>query len=151
MPRNEHFLTAESWEAAADLLTFTPRQPAYTANAPLKSLEVRVRDHKLRDIPLEDRNLEAHYGQFVISQSRKGKAEAKRWALDVSYGQGAVISTIFEHDARVYPLGPEPEPGDPDGRMPAIVAWHDAEILYLVASDQLEPDELVKIAMSMYA
>lgn len=151
MPRNEHFLSPETWDAAAELVTFTPRQPQYTAGASLSSLAVHVRDHKNRDLPLGDRTLEAHYGRFVISQSRKPAGEAKRWALEKSYGPEPIVATIFGHDARLYHRGPEPEPDDIDGRMPAVVVWHDGEMFYLVASGELEPDELVRIAMSLYA
>ena len=53
--------------------------------------------------------------------------------------------------ARVYERGPEPPPGDIDGRSLAVVTWHDADMFYLIASDELTTDELVRIATSLYA
>ena len=54
------------------------------------------------------------------------------------------------HEAMAYELGPEPEPDDIDGRMPAVVTWSDGEIFYLVASGELTVDWLLRIAGSLY-
>jgi len=98
-----------------------------------------------------ERSLEAHYDTFVLVQAHKGAGEARKAAVETSYGRDPTEAAILGHEARIYQLGPEPEPGDPDGRMPAIVVWHDDGMFYLIASHELVPDELVEIAMSMYA
>jgi hypothetical protein len=50
----------------------------------------------------------------------------------------------------VYELGPEPAPDDVDGRSPAVVAWHDAELFFLLASSETTADALVTIALSVH-
>jgi hypothetical protein len=50
----------------------------------------------------------------------------------------------------IYELGPEPAPDDIDGCSPAIVTWYDADLFFLVASNT-SSDELVRIAVSLYA
>jgi len=109
-----------------------------------------VRDHKLRELSVGDRTLEAHYGAFVVSQSRKGAREARCLALVVSYGRAPREARIAGHAARVYELGAEPAPDDIDGRDPSVVTWHDAEMFYLIASARMSADELVRIANSLY-
>jgi hypothetical protein len=148
---HSHFATVRSWEAARPMLLFQPRGPRYTAGAGLQALRIHVRDHKSRDVPIGDRTLEAHYGQFVLSQALKGVDEARRLALVVSYGRAPREARIAGRPARVYERGPEPDADDPDGRLPAVVTWHDREMFYLIASDGLQPDVLVTIANSMYA
>ena len=86
MTNNAHFKTASSWKAARAKLTFQPREPGYTAGLRVHSIRIHVRDHKLRELSINDRTLEAHYGGFVLSQARKGADEARRLALDVRYG-----------------------------------------------------------------
>jgi hypothetical protein len=149
--RHSHFEIAPSWQAARAKLTFQPLEPAYTAGLRLQSIEIHVRDHKLRALSIEDRTLEAHYGGFVLSQSRKAAHEARRLALDVSYGPAPHEAQIAGCAARVYERGPEPAPGDIDGRSPAVVTWHDGDMFYLIASDGLTTGELVRIAASLYA
>jgi len=151
MALQPNFETASSWTSARGLLSFEPRQPRNTAGLPLQSLRVHVRDHKQRELATGARTLEAHYGRFVLSQSRKGEAEAKRLALDVSYGRSPRPARIAGHDARIYELGPEPEPDDIDGRMPAVVTWHDEGMFFFIASTEMSPDALVAVAMSLYA
>lgn len=150
MAGNPHFETARSWKAAEALLTFRPLEPKHTAGRRLHSLQIHVRDHKLRELPVGGRTLEAHYGAFVLSQARKGTGEARRLALHVSYGPAAREARIAGHQARLYELGPEPAAGDIDGRRPAVVTWHDAEMFYLIASGEMAPDKLVRIAVSLY-
>jgi hypothetical protein len=70
--------------------------------------------------------------------------------FDVSYGRTSRDAQIAGHPGRLYELGPAVDPDDIDGRMPAVVVWHDAEMLYLVASDSMQVDELAKIAASLY-
>ncbi len=151
MTGDAHFETARSWKAARAMLTFEPREPEHTAGLRLQSIRIHVRDHKLRELSVEDRTLEAHYGGFVLSQTRKGVSEARRLALAVPYGQAGRAAQIAGCAARVYELGPEPAPDDIDGRTPSVVAWHDAEMFYLIASDGMSSDELVRIAVSLYA
>ena len=129
---------------------FQPLEPRHTAGLRLQSIEIHVRDHKLRDLPIADRTLEAHYGAFVLSQSRKGATEARRLALDVPYGPASREARIAGHSARVYELGPDPPPDDIDGRNPSVVAWHDEDMFYLVASSTLPSDDLVRMAVSLY-
>jgi hypothetical protein len=150
MTNNPHFETASSWKAARAMLTFQPREPRYTAGLRLHSIRIHVRDHKLREISVKDRTLEAHYGGFVLSQARKVAGETRRLALDVRYGSGGQEGQIAGHAARIYELGPEPAPDDIDGRSPAVVTWHDADLFFLVASDTMSSDELVRIAVSLY-
>ena len=76
MTKNPHFETASSWKAARAKLTFQPREPGYTVGLPLHSIRIHVRDHKLRELSINDRTLEGHYGGFVLSQARKGTDES---------------------------------------------------------------------------
>ncbi len=147
---NPHFETVSSWKAARAMVTFRPLEPKHTAGLHLQSIRIHVRDHKLRELRIEDRTLEAHYGGFVLSQSRKGANEARRLALAVSYGRTAREAQIAGCAARVYDLGPEPAPDDIDGRSHSVVTWHDAEMFYLIASDEMAADVLVPIATSLY-
>ena len=150
MTSNPHFETARSWEAARSLVTFPPLEPAHTAGLRLQSIQIHVRDHKMRELAIEDRTLEAHYGGFVLSQSRRGAAEARRLALTVSYGRAARDVRIAGRDGRAYERGPDPPPGDIDGRSPAVVTWHDADMFYLIASGEMSTDDLLRIAVSIY-
>jgi hypothetical protein len=151
MTINPHFETALSWKAARAMLTFQPIEPGYTAGFRLQSIRIHVRDHKRRTVPRVDRTLEAHYGGFVLSEARKGGiAEARRLALVVRYGSAGQDALIAGRAARVYELGPEPPADDIDGRAPAVVVWHDGELLCLVASDTMRSDRLVRIAASLY-
>jgi hypothetical protein len=147
---NPSFASAESLEEAGEELAFTPVEPTYTAGLERQSLSLFVRDYKGRDVPTENRSLESHYGGFMLSQSVHSPAEAERLALEMPYGASPRPGDIAGHPARIYEMGPEPEPDDPDGRMPAVVVWHDDGMLYLVASSQLPTDELVRIAGSLY-
>jgi hypothetical protein len=150
VPENPHFESAASWDAAREMLTFQPFQPAFTAGFELRSLRIHVRDHKMRELPIGERSLEVHYGPLVISQSGKGAEEARRLALDVSYGREPREGAIAGHVARIYDLGPEPEPDDIDGRMPSVVTWHDGEMFFLIASGELPVADLIPIAASIY-
>ena len=132
------------------MLVFQPREPGHTAGRKLHALRVHVRDHTHRDLPMRDRTLEAHYGAFVLSQAHRGTVEAKRLALKVSYGADPRRALIAGHEARVYELGPAPLPDDIDGRSPAVVAWTDGNLFYLIGSGELPADTLVEIAQSLY-
>jgi hypothetical protein len=148
--RSRHFETAPSWTAARAWLTFQPREPEHTAGQCLQSIQIHVRDHKLRELSVDDRTLEAHYGAFVVTQARKGVDESRRLALAVSYGRAARDVRIAGCAGRAYEHGPEPLPDDIDGRSPSVVTWHDAEMFYLIASDEMSSDELIEIAASLY-
>ncbi len=150
MKKNPHFETALSWKEAETLVTFKPLKPSRTEGFTLQSIEIFVLDHKHRQVPVSERSLEAHYEGFVLSQSRKGKKEARRQALEVPYGRFPVKAKIAGHDAHVYELGPEPEADDIDPRSPSVVVWHDSEMLLLIASDRLPPETLVRVAESLY-
>jgi hypothetical protein len=147
---NDHFETATSWKAARSLVTFVPCEPRDTAGHPLESIRIHVRDHKRRELPPDARTLEAHYGAFVVTESRPGDEEARRRALDHSYGQTPREGRIAGRTARMYERGPEPPPGDIDGRTPAVVTWHDGPMFYLIASGELSVDVLARIAKSLY-
>ena len=58
---------------------------------------------------------------------------------------------VSGHEGRIYDLGPLPPPDDIDPRPPAVVVWHDGDMFYMVASDQLESDVLLRVAESLYA
>jgi len=131
-------------------LTFQPLEPEHTAGQRLRSIQIRVRDHKLRKLSVDDRTLEAHYGAFVVTEARKGVDEARRLALAVPYGRSARDVRIAGCAGRAYEHGPEPPPDDIDGRSPWVVTWHDAEMFYLIASDEMSSDELITIAASLY-
>ena len=151
MRYNDHFETAVDWAAAARLVDFEPRRPAFTAGYDLVSLAVYVMDHRKRRIPIAARSLEAHYGPFVINQKRVASAtDAKRRALSTPYGAAAETVRVVGFEGRGYTLGPEPDPDDIDGRSPAVIVWSDGAMFYLVASDQLDEDILLRIASSMY-
>ena len=147
---NPHFETASSWEAARALLAFRPVPPSDTVGFRLQSLRVHVMDHRRRRLPVEARSLEAHYGGFVLSEAMYRADEARRLALEVSYGRDGRAGEISGHEGRVYELGPEPEPDDIDGRPPAVIVWHDDGMLYLLASHTLPADRLLVIASSLY-
>ena len=150
MTDNPHFVTVSSWEAAEELLTFRPRRPQETAGFGLQSLRIFVRDHKHREIPVRSRSLEAHYGGFSVTQERKGEAEARRWALSQSFGLGVYPVKLAGHEGRARELGPEVPPDDIDGRIPAVVVWHDGDMFYLIASGELPAQVLIDIAGSIY-
>ncbi len=148
---NTHFETASSWEAVRAMVEFRPVEPSETAGFELQSLRIHVMDHRLRTLAREARTLEAHYGGFVLSEAMHAADEARGLALEVSYGRDGRAERVADHEGRVYELGPEPEPDDIDGRPPAVVVWHDAGMLYLVASDTLPANQLLEIALSLYS
>lgn len=145
------FQSADSWKDAEALLTFRPLVPPETAGHPLGGLRLFVRDHRQRPLPVEQRTLEAHYGAFVLTQSRPGAREARRQALETSYGSCGFEAKIVGRDGRAYELGPEVPPDDIDGRMPAVLTWHDGDQFYLLASGEMHVDVLIRIATAMYA
>jgi hypothetical protein len=151
MAENQHFASVPDWTAAREMLTFQPFEPSFTAGLVRAGLRIFIRDHKMRDVAIGDRSLEAHYGRFVLSQARKGVEESRRLVVNVSYGRDPRDATIAGHPARIYELGGEPEPDDVDGRMPSVVAWHDGEMFFLIASGEMRVEELIPIAASMYS
>ncbi|MEQ8861713.1 MAG: hypothetical protein RIC56_23980 [Pseudomonadales bacterium] len=112
---NPHFREVTSWEEAGAWLSFTPLRPAHTAGRELKSLSVFVRDHRHRELAEADRSLEAHYVDFVVSQSSPGPTEARRKALEVSYGADPVEIWVGGHPGRRYELGSRVPADDPEG------------------------------------
>lgn len=147
---NPHFDSARSRKHAESMLTFSPLVPKRTEGYTLQSLAIYVHDYKHRELPVEERSLEAHYGSFVLTQSCPGKEEGRRLAEDVLYDQALREIQIAGCEARVYELGAEPEPDDINPRSPAVVVWHDGGLFLLVASDQLPSEALVEIAGSLY-
>lgn len=150
MPDNAHFEFPSSWDEAADLVNFKPVGPANTGGRDLQSFAVFVRDHKFRELARENRNLEVYYDGFSFSQSRQGVEEARRMALEVSYGRAPGEALVAGHEARVYELGPVPAADDIDPRSPAVVVWCDGDMFFLMASDSLQSDVLLPIAASIY-
>ncbi len=150
MTDTPHFEPPTSWEAAEAMLTFRPVRPRHVAGFRLESFAVHMRDHKKRELPPGGRTLEVHYGGFVLTQTRLDKNEARRQALSVAYGAAARSAAVAGHEARTYELGPDCLADDVDGRSPAVVAWHDGEMFYLIASDRLSTEALLGIAGSMY-
>lgn len=132
------------------MIDFEPVAPVETAGRKLQSLAVFVRDHKFRELARQDRSLEVYYDGFSLSQSRKGNKEARRMALEVSYGRAPREALIVGHEGRVYERGPEPAAGDIDPRSPAVVVWCDADMFYLAASYTMDVDDLLFIAGSIY-
>lgn len=144
------FLAPATWEEAATLVDFAPRRPSDTRGRALRGLRVHVRDHRRRDLPRHLRSLEAHYDGLAVAQSRPGASAARRRALEVVYGQGAMPIAVHGHAGRAYPLGPEVPPDDIDGRSAAVVTWHDGAMFVFVMSTCLPVDELALVAESFY-
>ena len=145
-----HFEHPENWQQAAEWVDFDPSEPGVTGNCELQSLAVFVRDHKQRELPRAERSLEAHYGAFVLSQSRPGADQARELALATRYGMAPQVTRIAGLEARRFELGPQPQPGDFDSRSPAVLVWCDGDRFYLLASDTLPADDLIPIAESIY-
>lgn len=147
-PPNPHFESLADWTDAVPWMGFEPRVPSETLGRRLESLAVFVRDHKMREVPVGRRSLEAHYDGFVWSQSQPGEAEARLAVCETSYGSDPRTGSVGRHEARVYELGPEPPPDDIDPRMPAVVVWWEGARFFLVASDTLSAAALVRVAES---
>ena len=150
MPDPPHFESPTNWADAAARLTFLPVVPRFTAGGTLGSLRVHVRDYKGREIPAEGRSLEAGYGTFSFSQSRRSVTDARHAALAVSYGRDPRPLWILGREGRGYELGPEPAADDIDPRSPSVVAWADNEMFYFLASGELSLSELIDVAASIY-
>lgn len=147
---NPYFRAAATWAEARQELEFVPVEPAHTAGFALEALWIHVRDVDRGELSVDERSLEAFYGGFVLSQAHKAGGEARRWALEVSYGPDPRPVTIAGQPGRVYDLGPEPPPDDIDPRMPAVVVWYEGDRFFLLASETLEAESLLGIARSMY-
>ena len=150
MNDNPHFHKVASWKAAREMLDFEPLVLADTKKRRLQFLYVYVRNHKQRELPIADRSLEAYFNGFVFTQKKASTAEARRLALSASYGIEGRDTSVAKHPGRLYELGPEQPPDDIDGRSPAVVAWHDGRMFYLMASSEKPADELMAIAASLY-
>ena len=111
----------------------------------------------------------ADSGASLTLQGSGAPAFAGKTALDLAIARGDQASVsaieaaasrrrvaeahflrIAGRAGRVYDLGPEPPPGDIDGRSPAVVTWHDRDQFHLVASSTLPSEELIRIAESLY-
>jgi hypothetical protein len=145
------FLAPVTWDEARALVDFVPRQPGDTRGAVLTGLRVHVRDHRRRDLPRHLRTLEAHYTRVAVCQSRPGALAARRSAMAVSYGPAPEPCRIAGLEGRAYALGPEVAPDDIDGRMAAVVTWHDGPMFFFVLSSTLPVDEVTLVAASLYA
>lgn len=147
---NPYFEAAASWDEARQRLSFEPIEPKDTAGFELEALRIQVADIDHGELAPDNRSLEAFYGGFVLTQAEKGVVEARRWALEVSYGPDPDPVTVAGHPGMGYDLGPEPPPDDIDPRMPAVVTWHDDDRFFLLASATLETERLLDIALSLY-
>ena len=147
---SQHFLSVASWKEAGTLLDFEPVQPRDAVGHSLQGLRIHVRDHRQREVTTGDRTLEADYGGFVLSEARSTRQDARKLALETSYGAEARDVRVGSHAGKSYELGPEPEPDDPDGRLPAVVTWSAGEMFYLIASGELSDATLLSIANSIY-
>lgn len=85
-----------------------------------------------------------------MAQALKKGGEARRAALSAAYGSDARTAWVGGHEGRTYELGPEPPPGDIDGRSPAVVTWAEGDLFFLIASDRLPAARLLDIAAGMY-
>lgn len=144
------FTAVATWEEAASVAGFTPRQPRDTLGLALRGLRVFVRDHRHRDVPRHLRTIEAHYDGLAVCQSSPGRSVAARQALDTSYGRHPITLDVGGHAARGYALGPEVAADDADGRAPAVVTWCDGPRFYFVTSSERPLDDLRRVAASFY-
>ena len=147
---SSRFLAPATWDEAAALLDFVPRQPTDTRGRGLRGLRVHMRDHRRRDLPRHLRTFEAHFDGVAVCQSRPGASVARRRALEVRYGPDATPILICGHEGRAFPLGPEVPPDDIDGRSAAVVTWHDGPMFHFVMSTQLPVEEVALVAASVY-
>ena len=151
MERNAFFESVDNWAEAGEFIDFQPRCPAYTAGFSLESLSIHVMDHRKRRLPVSRRSLEAHFGGFVIDQTRFASAnQARKQALSIRYGQVANSIDVSGNEGRSYARGPVPDEDDPDGRDPAVIVWNEGERFFLVTSVELDDEELYRVASSMY-
>ena len=104
------------------MLTFQPLEPKHTAGLRLQSIRIHVRDHKLRELSVDDTTLEEHFGGFVLSEARKSANEARRLALKVPYGRAGRDAQIAGCAPRVYELGPPRLIRGPARRYPLLSA-----------------------------
>lgn len=147
---NPHFEFPADWAQAGELVDFEPVQPVHTAGFELVSLAVFIRDHRQRELPRGERSLEAHYGDFVLTQACPGRDKARRLALQTPYGVAPRSGSIAGREARIYELGAAVAADDIDARSPAVVAWCDGDRFYLIASSAMSADGLLTIAESIY-
>lgn len=151
MAFSDHWLAPATLAEARPHLTFEPRLPRSTGGRALEGLRIFVRDHKKRELPIGDRTLELRYAGFGFSQQHKGVAEARKAALETSYGRTPRPADVAGHAGRMFDLGPEVPPDDIDGRSPAVVTWADEDMHFFLSSHQLSSEELLVIARSVYA
>lgn len=150
MTQNPHFHTIPSWDEVESVAGFAPWIPRETLRQPLRSLSLFVRDHRMREVPRAEQSLEAHYESFVFSQRVCGAERARELALATSYGASPTPVLVNSQEGRRYELGPEPDPDDPDGRVPALVTWADGDRFFLVGSHEVESEQLMRVAESLY-
>ena len=110
MTTNPHFESVATIAEARAKLSFEPREPSFTRGVKASGLRIHVLDHKRRELTVEQRSLEAYYPGFVVTQAWKGRAEARRLALEVCTAASRGPPGIGTHDARLYELGPVPRP-----------------------------------------
>lgn len=146
---NPHFLQLGDWADVGPHVDFEPLVPTYTGGRERQALSIFVMDHRKREVARSRRSVEAHYGAFVFAQSMPGDSAARRLALSVAYGVEARTVEISGHEGRGYRRGPPVPDDDPDGRSPAVVTWCDGPLFFLLASTELDLDELIRIGSSV--
>lgn len=143
MTEGSHFLEVADWSEAESRVGFAPLRPRAEPTA----LRIHVRDHKLREV---EPTLEASFGSYSLSQGLRDPAEAKRLARVRRYGPAPVSVDVAGLEAVAYELGPMPDLGDIDPRLPAVVTWADDALFVLVASGSMACLELIEVARSLY-
>jgi hypothetical protein len=134
---------AERWFGA------TPARPRETLGRALLGYRVRLRDHRDRLLPVRGRDLEVHFDDFVFTQVSLGPDEARRRALEWSYGPEPLELRIGPHEGRGYERGPEPAADDLDAPLPTVVTWSVGGLHLLLASGTLPVLRLVEVAQSV--
>jgi len=69
---------------------------------------------------------------------------------ETRYGPAPVETCVAGHEARSYALGPVPRGRSAESRSPAVIAWCDGGMFYLLVSSSLDVGELATIAASCY-
>ena len=141
-----HWAKPSDWEAAARWFGARPARPRDARGRAVQAFRVRLRDHRDRLLPVARRDLEVHFDDFVFTQVSVGAEEARRRALEWSYGPEPTEMRIGPHEGRGYERQPDPPDDDPDPPLPTVVTWAVAERHFLLASSTLSVAELIEVA-----
>ncbi|MBT8404140.1 MAG: ankyrin repeat domain-containing protein [Gemmatimonadetes bacterium] len=144
-----HWAQPTDWEAAGRWFGATPARPRDTLGRTVQAFRVRLRDHRDRLLPAAGRDLEVHFDDFDFTQVSVGHEEARRRALEWSYGPEAMELRIGPHAGRGYERQPDPPEADPDPPLPTVVTWWVGERHFLLASATLAVAQLIEVAHSV--